>query len=604
MGQFFEELKRRNVFRVAVAYLISFWVMIQVADIVFSAFQMPEWTITLIVVLLALGFIPVLIFSWVYELTPEGLKKDKDVVHDESITRQTTRKLDIAVIILLVIAIGLVGVQQILLPKSRSDVQPTVANGEKSIAVLPFLDLSQEGDQEYFADGIAEELLNVLAKVDGLKVASRTASFQYRNQDQNIKQIGKELRVNTLLEGSVRTSGNLVRITAQLTDVNDGYNLWSETYDRELNDIFVLQDEITSAIVKALRITLSHRSDSETVSLTATENVEAYKLYLRGRHLWRRRQADSIHRSIELFKEAVGLDPTFARAWSNLAAAYWILPGYDTSVDVDTYSLLAESAAEQALMLDSTLAESHAVIAQIKNSNFQWIDAEAAYRAAIEADPTDSTTHHWYALFLMETGRLNKALQQAEKAYELDPLNAAVAGAVGFAHHVLGHNDQARTSYQTSKELGWGARADAALGVLNLRLGNEMVGAELLRSSFIYYGVPIDWVDAFVDAYKNGEARPAASTAILALVDSGDVLPVQAFAFHALMGSERTFEIADMLLSASGPGFGAIWQLEAASLRRDPRMADLVRKFGLLPVWQKYGWPDACQPAGDSFICE
>lgn len=604
MGQFFEELKRRNVVRVAVAYLISFWVMIQVADIVFSAFQMPEWTITFIVVLLALGFIPVLIFSWVYELTPEGFKKDKDVVHDEPITRQTTRKLDIAVIILLVIAIGLMGVQQILLPKSRSDVRPTVANGEKSIAVLPFLDLSQEGDQEYFADGIAEELLNVLAKVDGLKVASRTASFQYRNQDQNIKQIGKELGVNTLLEGSVRTSGNLVRITAQLTDVNDGYNLWSETYDRELNDIFVLQDEITSAIVKALRITLSHRSDSEMVSLTATENVEAYKLYLRGRHLWRRRQTDSIHRSIELFKEAVGLDPTFARAWSNLAAAYWILPGYDTSVDVDTYSLLAESAAEQALMLDSTLAESHAVIAQIKNSNFQWIDAEAAYRAAIEADPTDSTTHHWYALFLMETGRLNKALQQAEKAYELDPLNAAVAGAVGFAHHFLGHNDQARTSYQTSKELGWGARADTALGVLNLRLGNETVGAELLRSSFTYYGVPIDWVDAFVDAYKNGEAHPAASTAILALVDSGDFLPVQAFAFHALMGSERTFEIADMLLSASGPGLGSIWQLEAASLRRDPRMADLVRKLGLLPVWQKYGWPDACQPAGDSLICE
>ena len=200
---------------------------------------------------------------------------------------------------------------------------------------------------------------------------------------------------------------------------------------------------------------------------------------------------------------------------------------------------------------------------------------------------------------------MNKALQQAEKAYELDPLNAAIAGAVGFAHNALGHNDQTRTFYQNSRELGWRASADGALGMLELRLGNETKGAELLRSSFTSSGAPTDWVDVYADAYNNKTARPAASTAILALVDSGVFDSTTAFAMHAMMGSERTFEVAEGNLSAGGPALGAIWQPEAAALRRDPRMTRLVEKLGLLPVWQEYGWPDLCRPVGDDeFECD
>ena len=268
MGRLIQELKRRNVIRVAVAYAVSAWLLIQVSDTVFPMLKLPEWTATFVAVLLIIGFPIALIFAWAYELTPEGIKLEKHVVRDESISHLTGRKLDFAVIATLVVALGYFAFDKFVLDPSRdAELMQTTAEvvieqatetgksgiPDKSIAVLPFVNMSSDPEQEYFSDGISEELLNVLAKIPGLRVAARTSSFQFKGENRDIIDIGQQLNVALVLEGSVRKAGLQIRITAQLIDARNGFHLWSETYDRELENIFAVQDEISAAIVGALK---------------------------------------------------------------------------------------------------------------------------------------------------------------------------------------------------------------------------------------------------------------------------------------------------------------------------------------------------------------
>ena len=260
---FFEELKRRNVVRVGVVYLIAAWLLAQVADLLLENFNAPDWVIQAILVVLIIGFPLALIFAWAFELTPEGLKKEKDVDRSQSITPVTGRKLDRAIIVILVIALSYfiwesrVQHQHSEAPEQQAVVEPAPAEpSAKSIAVLPFVNMSSDPEQEYFSDGISEEILNSLAKIKELKVAGRTSSFAFKGQNQDLRQIGDTLGVEHILEGSVRKSGAQVRITAQLIQVDDGFHLWSETYDRELTDVFAIQDEIATAILKQLKAAL------------------------------------------------------------------------------------------------------------------------------------------------------------------------------------------------------------------------------------------------------------------------------------------------------------------------------------------------------------
>ena len=264
----FDELKRRNVFRVGIAYLVLGWVVLQAADVIFPILQFPDWTISFVAVLAILGFPLALFFAWAFELTPEGLKRDHEVDRSESIAHVTGRKLDFAIIGLLVVALGFVVWDSYLSEPGEVVVTETPAEtvettpvedaptATASIAVLPFVNMSADKDQEYFSDGISEELLNLLARVPGLKVAGRTSSFAFRGKDTDLREIGAALNVSTLLEGSVRKSGNTLRITAQLINVADGFHLWSDSYDRELTDVFAIQDEISAAIVQALKTKL------------------------------------------------------------------------------------------------------------------------------------------------------------------------------------------------------------------------------------------------------------------------------------------------------------------------------------------------------------
>jgi len=324
------ELRRRNVFRVAAAYAVLAWVVIQVTDTVAPVLKMPDWTLTLVVWIGIIGFPFALFLAWAFELTPEGLKREHEVDRSSSITSVTGRKLDFAIIGLLAVAVVFLVVDNYVLKDDSAD-ETDAANAVSgaaagrasydSIAVLPFVNMSNDPEQAYLSDGLAEELLNVLARINGLKVAARTSSFAFRDKEQDIRKIGDTLKVSTVLEGSVRKSGDRIRITAQLIDVADGYHLWSETYDRELTDIFQIQDEISAAIVEALRVHL----DAGPATATRVTNMAAYDLYLQGRHLRREPRAGNTRKALDLFRQATDADPEFAAAWAAQAAAVLLL---------------------------------------------------------------------------------------------------------------------------------------------------------------------------------------------------------------------------------------------------------------------------------------
>ena len=352
---------RRNVTRVALVYIIVAWVTIQVVDVMFPALKVPDWAVSITAALIIIGFPFALIFAWAFEITPEGIKREKDVDRSHSLTAQTGRKLDFMIIGALVIAVAVLLFDKLILTGSDDQVaqistpdeaaDTIIRVPEKSIAVLPFVNMSGNVENEYFSDGLSEELLNVLAKIPGLKVAGRTSSFQFKGENKDLRLIGEQLGVAHVLEGSVRQSGPMVRITAQLIDTETGFHLWSETFDRELNDIFAIQDEISASVAAALKVTLFGAAGEKVVNNRGTESVEAYDLYLRGRYLREHLSRDNIQQSIAVLHEAVAIDPNYAAAWAQLSLSEgrWI-GTYTESLQFDQGYAIARRYAERALV--------------------------------------------------------------------------------------------------------------------------------------------------------------------------------------------------------------------------------------------------------------
>ena len=389
------ELKRRNVLRVAALYLVAAWVLLQVGDLLFGLLDLPAWSNKLLFAGLVLGFVPALIFSWVYELTPEGLKREHEVERNASTTAETARKLDLIVVGLLVIAIVVVAVQRFM-PRTAPVPAATVATSgsssvempapaaAKSIAVLPFADMSAGKDQEYFADGLSEELLNLLAKLPELRVIGRTSSFQFKGRNEDLRVIGEKLNVVHVLEGSVRKSGNKVRITAQLIKAADGSHLWSETYDRTLDDIFAVQDDIAGEVVKALKLTLL---GTTSVTRSRPVNPEAYNLALQGRFFVERRGQKDLERAVEYFRRSRERDPGYAPAWAGLSQAYARQADYGFAPPADGYRQ-AREAAEKALALDPQLVDAHLAMGSIHLVyDWDWAAADASFRRALDLEP-------------------------------------------------------------------------------------------------------------------------------------------------------------------------------------------------------------------------
>ncbi len=415
MAQLFDELKRRNVFRVAVAYIVTCWLLLQVADVVLGNIEAPGWIFSVFLLALGLGFIPVLFFSWAYELTPEGLKRESEVDRSQSITSATGRKLDIITIAMLVAVVGFVMMERTFFRAEApiaSEVRATVEEvsepppvevaatvvSDKSIAVLAFEDLSAQGDQAFFAEGLSEELLNVLAQVPSLKVAGRTSSFAFKGKDTDLREIGEILNVAHILEGSVRKAGNRIRVTAQLIKAEDGFHLFSQTYDRDLDDIFSVQDELAALIGNALQAELGA---ADAIPAATPTNLEAYDLYLLARQRIRSRDPESMFEAIELLDQALAIDRDYAPALAQRALAVYLLSDNPGSYgDIPAAQALPEAMdlLDKALALDPGLAEAYAILGLVQTDRRN--DAEDAVpnlERALEINPNLESAKLWLA---------------------------------------------------------------------------------------------------------------------------------------------------------------------------------------------------------------
>jgi TolB-like protein len=427
---FIEELKRRNVFRVAAAYLVTAWVTLQLADIVLENIEAPAWILQVFMLALGLGFPLAMIFAWAFEMTPEGLKKEKDVDRSQSITHETGQKLNRTIIAVLALAVVLLLFDRFMPGPEPGDtapeqvaVQAVEEEKAKSIAVLPFVNMSSDSEQEYFSDGISEEILNSLARVKELKVAGRTSSFAFKGQNQDLRQIGETLGVEHILEGSVRKSGAKVRITAQLIQVEDGFHLWSDTYDRELTDVFAIQDEIATAILEQLKAQLLD-GEIPAVAATATTDSEVYDLYLLARQRIYERKRLSIESAVELLDDALVKDPNYAPAYAQRGIAALLLSDRNYGdMTIAEAGIQGRLYLDKALQIDPELAEAWAGIGLYhSNKPGEHKEGIEALEKALAINPNLIDALNWLHVIVSESGDNLRGLAILEDMVERDPL--------------------------------------------------------------------------------------------------------------------------------------------------------------------------------------
>jgi TolB-like protein/Flp pilus assembly protein TadD len=472
MSPLFTELRRRNVFRVAVLYGVVAWVIMQIADVVMPRVGIPEWGVTLVIILLVLGFPIVAIAAWAFELTPEGLRRTHEVDPEASITPATGQKINHLIIGVLAIALVFVVIDSYVLRDGPqpdetdrvADVAEDDASGTAppavvdapsqpaltSIAVLPFVNMSSDPEQEYFSDGLSEELLNLLAKIEDFKVAGRTSSFAFKGKNDDLRVIAAKLGVATVLEGSVRKDGDQIRVTAQLVKADDGYHLWSETYDRKLESIFAIQDEIAGEVVTALKVTLLDESEADAAGTAValarerpTENMEAYTSYLRGQHLIKSRIGDDMFKALREFRHAVELDPDFAEAHVGVANGYSLLANYGYR-NIEEVGALAEASVERALALNPELGSAWAaknLLAEMRGAPLE--EKLPLIEKAVALNPNDAQSLAWLATDYSQALRLDDELATFEKAYSLDPLSPLILYNLSIVYKERGLDDQA-----------------------------------------------------------------------------------------------------------------------------------------------------------------
>ncbi len=418
---FFAELKRRNVYKVAVAYAVVSWLLIQAASIFFPAFDAPPWVMKIFILVIIFGFPVALIFSWAFEITSEGIKLESEIDPNKSIARRTGRKIVAVTIALAVAAAGLF-VYQLVRSKSDSSGSPTAATiANKSIAVLPFDNLSRDPDNAYFCEGVQDEILTRLAKVADLKVISRTSTQHFKSTPDNLPQIAKQLGVAHILEGSVQKASDQVRVNVQLINALTDAHLWADTYDRKLTDIFAVESEIAKTIAETLQARLTG-SEKSSIAKTPTVNPEAYELYLKGKFFAEKRTGADLRKSIEYYDQAIAKDPGYPLAYVGLADSHLLLTAYGATSTKEEVSP-ARAALKKALALDDSLAQAHASSGLLATLELDLNRAITELERAIQLNPNYATAHHWIALPLMAIGQSDRAIVEGKRAIELDPLS-------------------------------------------------------------------------------------------------------------------------------------------------------------------------------------
>jgi adenylate cyclase len=598
---FLAELKRRRVGKVAIAYGAVAWAVTEASSVVLPALRLPDWTVTFVVVFLLVGFPVAMVLAWIFDVGPGGIERTEPSAGTSASDRIRARAAYGAVVLAL-----MAGLAYLLYERGYG--RAHAGEGHNSIAVLPFTNLSGDVSRDYFSDGMTEELLNLLARVPGLEVASRTSSFAYKGRNVDVRQVAQELGVETVLEGSVRQAGDQVRITAQLIDADTGFHLWSETYDRRMADIFQVQDEIAAAIVDKLRIELAPREQQLAMRDQApTQNVEAYELYLQGRAVWKRRGEENLRRSIELYQRALGLDPGFARAHAALASAYVVLPGYTREEgDEERLMPLAEQAARQALSIDPKIGEAHAVLAQMNAQRGDLLDAESGFFFAISLEPNEPTPHHWYSLLLGRVGRVEESLAQARRAQELDPTSPIIAANLAGMYLMHGDDEQALRYNRLAEDLGFSKKQSGIDAAVALRRRQWDDAKRLITAQEELPTALRPAIGRYVDALADPSLRPQV-VAELRRIDPKVVPQHKLIKPYVELGAvDVAYEVMFDALAKDPTVWAKHWDTdfawgpEGVAMRRDPRFGELAERMGFVDYWKQYGYPDGCRAGTDS----
>jgi TolB-like protein len=617
---FWGELRRRHVVRVAAGYLVVAWLLVQAAGAFEAGLELPAWFDTVVIGFLALGFPIALIIAWAFELTPEGVKRTAPVGPGEAPPPRLAG-MDIALVVALVAVLG-VSLFQVVLPVSpprsiaaaEADVSATAATDERvSLAVLPFADMSPAGDQEYFSDGLSEEVLNQLAQLDGLRVIARNSSFVFKGRNVDMREAGQALGVANLLEGSVRKDGDRLRITAQLIAAADGSHLWSQTYDRELADVFAVQEEIARAVAQALSIRLGVSALSR---VGGTTNVDAYEAYLRALQVGSVAGPDAVSGSIANFQRAVALDPGFARAWANLAFVQGL--GLSDPPTPEGRRLAAEEverSASQAVALAPDMSESQAALGWAHVAHRRWLEAEAAFaRARALSDRAGAAPVGLYGWYLLDSGRLQAFLATLEEARRLDPLAPGLVGAIENAQFITGRRSEPSSQFDN---LSFDLRVDRALVQKDADALRETIGPLLAASGA--FSAPLT-ADEFATFEIFGRVM-SGEIGFESLADEARALEAQASSPF----KPQIYRVLARMAAAGGDPIYAVELLRKSYLdepvssfhfylwfpvfkeaRATDAFKDLVRDIGFVELWRATGdWGDFCRPVGpDDFACE
>ncbi len=425
---FFAELKRRNVYKVAVAYIVGGWALSQGIAQVFPVFDVPNWVIRLIVLLMIIGLPVALVLAWAFEITPEGIKRTETADAMPGIARRKKHAWIYIVVIGALFSIGLFFLGGYMARNSHASSNESAA---KSIAVLPFDNLSRDPDNAYFAEGMQDEILTRLAKVADLKVISRTSTQHFKSTPEDLPQIAKQLGVTNILEGSVQKAKDQVRVNVQLINALTDAHLWAEIYDRKLTDIFSVESDIAKTIADTLQAKLTG-SEQTAISKKPTANPEAYELYLKGRFFWNKRTGNDLKTAADYFQRAIDADPSYANAYAGLAESYLLIPLFGAGMPSDFFPK-ASAAAKRAIELDETSAEGHAALANLYcMDDFNPPASEKEFQRAIALDHNYATAHHWFSNSLLVTmGRFDEAIKEGKRAVELDPLSLIINADLG-----------------------------------------------------------------------------------------------------------------------------------------------------------------------------
>src|SRR5437868_737169 len=575
---FFAELKRRNVYKVAVAYAVVAWLLMQVASQIFPFFEIPNWVVRLVILLLVIGFPIALVIAWAFEVTSEGIKRTEAA--DAAGLRSHGGAWIYVVLIGAALSVGLFFVGRYTAGNATRQVsEVTTAIPEKSIAVLPLINESGDPKDEYFSDGLSEELIAALAQISGLKVIGRSSSFRFKDRKEAPKTIGEKLGVSTLLDGTVRKQGDRVRIVAALVNATDGIQLWTRTFDKELKDIFAVQEEIATAVAESLKVTLLGSQD-RSAQRSAASNVEAHNAYLQGHFHFQRRNLEDYRKAVGYFDQAIRLDPDYALAYTERSEA-WSFVGDLTGQHEPAWSN-ARSDAEKAVAIAPSLAEARAALGWVRFFiDWKFAEGITELKRAKELSPANPTANDLLARAILYLGRLDEAERQARHAVELDPLSVIVQGNLARVLFFAGKLDEADAAARKAAELQpASASSHRWQTVIAAQRGD---GETALREAQLEPDEGYRRFELALAQYVRGD-RAAADAALADLIANGrDNLAYQIAEVHAVRGEkDKAFEWLQISFDNHDTGTLALLvDPLLRSLRDDPRYKSLLAKLGL-----------------------